>query len=56
MPDTKSGREKNGQKKREQLRQQLYEQELETLGEDAELPELDGEEAELVANEPSERS
>jgi hypothetical protein len=44
MPDTKSGREKSGQKKREQLRQRLYEQELETLDEDADLPEFgDGE-------------
>jgi len=40
MPDTKSGRERNGKKKREQLRQRLYEQELETIDEDAELPEF----------------
>jgi len=44
MPDTKSGRERNGRNKRAQLRQQLYEQELETLDEDAELPEF-GEDA-----------
>jgi hypothetical protein len=45
MPDTKSGREKSGQKKREQLRRRLYEQELETLDEDADLPEFgEGEE------------
>jgi len=44
MPDTKSGRERNGKNKRAQLRQRLYEQELETLDEDADLPEFgDGE-------------
>jgi len=40
MPDTKSGRERNGRKKREQLRQRLYEQELETLDDEGELPEF----------------
>jgi hypothetical protein len=45
MPDTKSGRERNGRNKRAQLRRRLYEEELETLDEDAELPEFgDGEE------------
>jgi hypothetical protein len=40
MPDTKSGRERKGRKKREQLRQRLYEQELETLDDEGELPEF----------------
>lgn len=40
MPDTKSGREQKGQKKREQLRRRLYEQELETLDDEGELPEF----------------
>ncbi|WP_251341261.1 hypothetical protein [Haloplanus halophilus] len=40
MPDTKSGRERNGRNKRAQLRRRLYEEELETLDEDAELPEF----------------
>jgi hypothetical protein len=40
MPDTKSGRERNGRKKREQLRQRLYERELETLDDEGELPEF----------------
>jgi hypothetical protein len=40
MPDTKSGRERTGRKKREQLRQRLYEQELETLDDEGELPEF----------------
>lgn len=44
MPDTKSGREKSGQKKREQLRQRLYEREVESLDADEDLPEFgDGE-------------
>jgi len=50
MPDTKSGREKSGKKKREQLRRRLYEQELESLDEDAELPEF-GEDEDLAADE-----
>lgn len=52
MPDTKSGREQNGKKKREQLRRRLYEQELETLDEEADLPEFEGE-GDLVADEPA---
>jgi hypothetical protein len=40
MPDTKEGRERNGRKKREQLRRQLYERELETLDDDEDLPEF----------------
>jgi hypothetical protein len=44
MPDTKSGRERKGRKKREQLRQRLYEQELETLDDEGELPEFGEEE------------
>jgi hypothetical protein len=48
MPDTKRGREKSGQKKREQLRRRLYEQELETLDEETELPDF-GEDGEALA-------
>ncbi|MFB6194654.1 MAG: hypothetical protein ABEI80_00650 [Haloplanus sp.] len=55
MPDTKSGRERNGVNKREQLRRRLYEQELETLHEDAELPEFGEGESDLLADEPTER-
>ncbi|WP_169719015.1 hypothetical protein [Haloplanus natans] len=40
MPDTKSGRERNGKNKRAQLRQQLYEEELESLDEEGDLPEF----------------
>ncbi len=39
MPDTKRGREREGQKKREQLEAQLTKRELEALEEDGELPE-----------------
>jgi hypothetical protein len=45
MPDTKSGRERNGRKKREQLRRTLYEREIELLDEDADLPEFGEDEA-----------
>jgi hypothetical protein len=50
MPDTKTGRERNGRKKREQLRQRMYEQEIETLGDEDDLPEFDGE-SELLAED-----
>jgi hypothetical protein len=40
MPDTKSGRERNGKNKREQLRNRLYEEELASLDDDADLPEF----------------
>jgi len=44
MPDTKSGRERNGKNKRAQLRQRLYEEEMDTIDDDADLPEFgDGE-------------
>jgi hypothetical protein len=36
----KSGRERNDRNKRARLRQRLYERKLETLDEDAELPEF----------------
>ncbi|WP_251329650.1 hypothetical protein [Haloplanus pelagicus] len=51
MPDTKRGREQNGRNKRAQLRRRLYEEELETLDEDAELPEF-GEGEEAAFDEP----
>jgi len=51
MPDTKSGRERNGRNKRAQLRQQLYEQELESLDEDADLPEFGEGEEEFTADD-----
>jgi len=38
MPDTKNGRERKGRNKRSQLRAQLYEEELESLDSDEELP------------------
>jgi hypothetical protein len=40
MPDTKTGRERNGRNKRAQLRRRLYEVEIESLDEDADLPEF----------------
>jgi len=45
MPDTKSGRERNGRNKRSQRRQKLYDAELDTLDDDDDLPpfEPDGE-------------
>ncbi|SDZ90681.1 hypothetical protein SAMN04488065_1145 [Haloplanus vescus] len=46
MPDTKSGRERNGKNKREQLRHQLYEAEMDSLDDDDDLPEF-GEDLEL---------
>jgi hypothetical protein len=54
MPDTKSGREKKGKNKRAQLRERLYDQELETLDGEEELPELTGDGSEFLAEEPPE--
>ncbi|RMB23672.1 hypothetical protein [Haloplanus aerogenes] len=51
MPDTKSGRERNGKNKRQQLRQRLYEQEMESLNEDADLPEFGEGEEDLATDE-----
>ena len=47
MPDTKSGRERKGRKKREQLRRRLYQRELETLDTDEDLPEFGADEEEF---------
>jgi glutamate formiminotransferase len=47
MPDTKSGRERNGRKKREQLRRRQYERELEMLDEEIDLPEFGEDETDL---------
>ena len=38
MPDTKSGRERKGRNKRSQLRQKLYDAELNVLDDDDDLP------------------
>ena len=38
MPDTKSGRERKGRNKRNQLRQDLYDAELDALDDDEDLP------------------
>ncbi|MFC6990161.1 hypothetical protein ACFQJD_18325 [Haloplanus sp. GCM10025708] len=54
MPDTKSGREKTGKNKRAQLRERLYDRELETLDGDEELPELANDESEFLADAPPE--
>lgn len=51
MPDTKEGREQAGKNKRAQLEERLYARELETLGDEAELPPLDGAGSDLVADE-----
>lgn len=51
MPDTKSGRERNGKNKRAQLRQRLYEEELDSLDAEADLPEFGEGEEELVADD-----
>jgi hypothetical protein len=54
MPDTKSGRERNGRNKRRQLHERLFRQEIEAMDADADLPEFDeqdAERAELLADE-----
>ncbi|MGQ4554564.1 hypothetical protein [Halobellus sp. GM3] len=38
MPDTKSGRERKGRNKRTQLQERLYEEEIEAVDTDEELP------------------
>ncbi|WP_197052429.1 hypothetical protein [Halobellus rufus] len=38
MPDTKNGRERKGRNKRSQLQEELYEEEMEALDTDDELP------------------
>ncbi|MFD1597761.1 hypothetical protein [Halobellus rarus] len=38
MPDTKNGRERKGRNKRNQLQEELYEEEIEALDADEELP------------------
>lgn len=38
MPDTKSGRERKGKNKRTQLQEELYEEEIDALETDEELP------------------
>ncbi|MFB6256939.1 MAG: hypothetical protein ABEH58_09495 [Haloplanus sp.] len=51
MPDTKSGRERNGKNKRAQLRQRLYEEELESLDDEGELPEFGEGEGEFAIDD-----
>ena len=41
MPDTKSGRERNGRNKRSQLRRKLYDAERDALDDDESLPALE---------------
>jgi len=38
MPDTKDGRERKGRNKRSQLQEELYEAEVDALGDDEDLP------------------
>jgi hypothetical protein len=38
MPDTKSGRERKGRNKRNQLQEELYDEEIEALESDEDLP------------------
>jgi hypothetical protein len=53
MPDTKRGRERKGKNKRLQRVERLYAKELERLDGDDPLPEFDGADADLVADEPA---
>lgn len=53
MPDTKRGRERKGKNKRLQRVERLYAKELERLDGDDSLPEFDGADADLVADEPA---
>lgn len=41
MPDTKEGRERKGQNKRTQLQQELYEEEMDAIDSDEELPDFE---------------
>jgi hypothetical protein len=52
MPDTKSGREKKGLNKEQQLTEELYEQELSVLDdEDRDPPEFADTSGEFIADE-----
>ena len=51
MPDTKSGREKKGLNKLNQLYERLNERELRTLDRDDEPPRWDGIDGEFIAEE-----
>ncbi|MFB6280940.1 MAG: hypothetical protein ABEH40_02860 [Haloferacaceae archaeon] len=53
MPDTKEGRERKGKNKRLQRVERLYAKELELLDDDEDLPEFDGSDADLVADDPA---
>lgn len=53
MPDTKEGRERKGKNKRLQRVERLYAKELELLDDDEDLPEFDGGDADLVADDPA---
>jgi hypothetical protein len=52
MPDTKRGREREGQNKRRQRVERLYAKELERLGDGEPLPEFDGD-GDLIADDPA---
>lgn len=41
MPDTKNGREQKGRNKRSQLQEELYEEEIEAVEADEELPQFE---------------
>lgn len=54
MPDTKNGRERKGRNKRNQLQESLYDEEMEALNTDDELPPFESERArgsEFLADE-----
>lgn len=53
MPDTKRGREREGQNKRHQRVERLYDKELDRLGEGESLPEFDGGDDDLLADDPA---
>jgi hypothetical protein len=51
MPDTKSGRERNGRNKRRQLLERLNRREIETLEADDDLPSFEEAEGAFLADE-----
>ncbi|MGB9963760.1 hypothetical protein [Halobacterium sp. CBA1126] len=53
MGDTKRGRERQGQKKREQLRERDVERTLETAVDPSEAPELPDEDLEIGEDRPN---
>ena len=51
MPDTKSGRERNGRNKRLQLLERMNRQEIETMGSEESLPSFEGADGDFLADE-----